>query len=177
MPMSKSEVSKHLAEKVGITKKQSDQFLEELALLAYAEAKNSFTLHGLGKLVLVDRAERMGRNPKTGEPLKIPAKTVLKFRLAKAAKDAIVGASPANIDDLVILEGIGPKIAQALNKAGVKTFKKLSEMRVVEIHEILRQASLSADPTTWPEQAKLAAEGRMDELKKLMDQLQGGRRV
>ena len=90
MAMSKGDVSKHLAEKVGITKKQSDQFLEELATLAYHEAKNSFTLPGLGKLVLVDRAARMGRNPKTGEPLQIPAKTVLKFRLAKAAKEAVM---------------------------------------------------------------------------------------
>ena len=88
MPMSKSEVAKHLADKVGITKKQSDQFLEELATLAYREAKESFTLPGLGKLVLVDRAARMGRNPKTGEAIQIPAKRVLKFRIAKAAKEA-----------------------------------------------------------------------------------------
>ena len=90
MAMSKSDVTKHLAEKVGITRKQSDQFLEELAMLAYQEAKNSFTLPGLGKLVLVDRAARMGRNPATGQPLQIPAKTVLKFRIAKAAKDAVM---------------------------------------------------------------------------------------
>ncbi len=90
MAMSKSDVSKHLADKVGITKKQSEMFLEELATLAYHEAKNSFTLPGLGKLVLVDRAARMGRNPKTGEPIQIPAKTVLKFRIAKVAKEAVM---------------------------------------------------------------------------------------
>ncbi len=90
MPMSKNEVTKTLAEKTGITKKQSDQFLEELANLAYKEAKNSFTLPGLGKLVLVNRAARMGRNPKTGEAIHIPAKTVLKFRIAKAAKEAVM---------------------------------------------------------------------------------------
>lgn len=90
MAMSKGDVSKHLAEKVGITKKQSDLFLEELAMLAYQEAKNTFTLPGLGKLVLADRAARVGRNPKTGEPLQIPAKTVLKFRIAKAAKEAVM---------------------------------------------------------------------------------------
>jgi DNA-binding protein HU-beta len=88
--MSKNEVTKTLAEKTGITKKQSDQFLEELANLAYHEAKNSFTLPGLGKLVLVNRAARMGRNPKTGEAIQIPAKTVLKFRIAKAAKEAVM---------------------------------------------------------------------------------------
>lgn len=181
MAMSKSEISKTLAEKVGITKKQSDQYLEELAMLAYHEAKNTFTLPGLGKLVLADRAARVGRNPKTGEAIQIPAKTVLKFRLAKAAKEAIVGASPSartvKKDDLVILEGIGPKIGQALNKAGINTFKQLAETPVEKIHTILRQASLSADPTTWPEQARLAAAGKMDELKKLTDSLIAGRRV
>ncbi len=90
MSMSKSEISKHLADKVGITKKQSESFLEELASLAYSEARNAFTLPGLGKLVLVDRAARMGRNPKTGEPIQIPAKTVLKFRIAKAAKESVM---------------------------------------------------------------------------------------
>ena len=67
-------------------------FLEELASLAYKEAKNSFTLPGLGKLVLVNRKARMGRNPATGEAIKIPAKKVVKFRVGKAAKDAILGA-------------------------------------------------------------------------------------
>ncbi len=90
MAMSKSELSKTLADKAGITKKQSELYLEELANLAYTEAKNSFTLPGLGKLVLVNRAARMGRNPKTGEAIQIPAKTVLKFRIAKAAKEAVM---------------------------------------------------------------------------------------
>lgn len=90
MAMSKSELSKTLADKAGITKKQSELYLEELANLAYNEAKNSFTLPGLGKLVLVNRAARMGRNPKTGEAIQIPAKTVLKFRIAKAAKEAVM---------------------------------------------------------------------------------------
>ncbi len=178
MAMSKSEISKHLAEKAGITKKQSDMYLDELANLAYREAKNSFTLAGLGKLVLVDRAARMGRNPKTGEAIQIPAKTVLKFRIAKAAKEAITGASPAKPvkkDDLVLIEGIGPKIAQALNKAGIKTFKQLSETQVDKIQRILVDASYSADPSTWAEQAKLAAAGRMDELKRLQERLVAGR--
>jgi DNA-binding protein HU-beta len=62
-----------------------------MAALAYKEAKNSFTLPGLGKLVLVNRKARMGRNPQTGEAIKIPAKKVVKFRVAKAAKEAILG--------------------------------------------------------------------------------------
>jgi DNA-binding protein HU-beta len=64
--------------------------LEELAALAYKEAKNGFTVPGLGKLVLVSRKARMGRNPATGEAIHIPAKKVVRFRVAKAAKDAIL---------------------------------------------------------------------------------------
>ncbi len=89
--MTKSQVADHLAGKAGITKKAASQILEELASLAYKEAKNVFTLPGLGKLKLANRKARMGRNPQTGEPIKIPAKRVVKFRVAKAAKDAILG--------------------------------------------------------------------------------------
>ncbi|MCU0787185.1 MAG: HU family DNA-binding protein [Verrucomicrobia bacterium] len=89
--LSKSQIATTLAENVGITKKQSVQFLEELASLAYKQAKNSFTVPGLGKLVLVNRKARQGRNPATGETIQIPAKRVVKFRVAKAAKDAILG--------------------------------------------------------------------------------------
>jgi DNA-binding protein HU-beta len=89
--MTKSQVADHLAEKVGITKKLAAQFLEELASLAYKQAKNVFTLPGIGKLKLANRKARMGRNPQTGAPIQIKAKTVVKFRVAKAAKDAILG--------------------------------------------------------------------------------------
>jgi DNA-binding protein HU-beta len=89
--LTKSQVTAALADKVGITKKQSAQFLDELAALAYKNAKNSFTVPGLGKLVLVNRKARMGRNPATGETIQIKAKRVVKFRVAKAAKDAILG--------------------------------------------------------------------------------------
>jgi len=75
-----------------ITKKQVGAFLDCLAELAYKEAKNTFTVPGLGKLQLKNRAARMGRNPATGEAIKIPAKKVVKFRVAKAAKDAILGS-------------------------------------------------------------------------------------
>jgi DNA-binding protein HU-beta len=90
--LTKSQVAATLAEKVGLTKKQSAQFIEELASLAYKNAKNTFTLPGLGKLVLVNRKARIGRNPATGEQIQIAAKRVVKFRVAKAAKDAILGA-------------------------------------------------------------------------------------
>jgi DNA-binding protein HU-beta len=88
--MTKSQITEHLAGKAGITKKAAGQFLDDLASLAHKEAKNTFTLPGLGKLVLMNRKARMGRNPQTGEPLKIPAKRVVKFRVAKACKDAVL---------------------------------------------------------------------------------------
>lgn len=90
--MTKSKIVAAVAEKVGITKKQAAETIEQIAQLAYKQAKNTFTLPGLGKLVLVNRKARKGRNPATGEEIMIPAKRVVKFRVAKAAKDAILGA-------------------------------------------------------------------------------------
>jgi DNA-binding protein HU-beta len=89
-PMTKSQIVDHLATKTDLTKKVANQFLEELSKLAYKEAKKSFTLPGIGKLVVVNRKERMGRNPATGEQIMIPARKALKFRIAKHAKDAIL---------------------------------------------------------------------------------------
>lgn len=89
-PMSKSEVVANLAEKTGLTKKQVSEVLAAQADMAYKEAKNGFTIPGLGKLILDNRKARTGRNPATGEAIKIPAKKVLKFRIAKAAKDAVI---------------------------------------------------------------------------------------
>lgn len=91
-PLTKSQIAASVAEKAGISKKQAAEILDVIAELAYKNAKNSFTLPGLGKLVLVNRKARIGRNPATGEEIKIPAKKVVKFRVAKAAKDAILGA-------------------------------------------------------------------------------------
>lgn len=89
--LSKSQIAAEIAEKAGITKKAAADILEHLASMAYENAKNTFTVPGIGKLVLKDRAARMGRNPKTGEPIQIKAKRVVKFRISKAAKDAILG--------------------------------------------------------------------------------------
>ena len=75
-----------------MSKQQVSTFLDELAKLAYVEAKGGFTLPGIGKLVLVDRKARMGRNPATGETIHIPAKTVVKFRVAKACKESVMSA-------------------------------------------------------------------------------------
>ena len=89
--LTKSAMLSALAAKTGLAKKQVGLVLDELITLAYKEAKNSFTIPGLGKLVLVNRKARIGRNPATGAQINIPAKRVVKFRIAKAAKDAILG--------------------------------------------------------------------------------------
>ena len=91
-PLTKSQIAAAIAEKNNISKRQATDILEQIADLAYKNAKNSFTLPGLGKLVLVNRKAREGRNPATGETIKIPAKKVVKFRVAKACKDAVLGA-------------------------------------------------------------------------------------
>lgn len=90
--MTKTQTVASLAEKTGLSKAQASRFLEELANLAYAEAKNGFTLPGIGKLVLVNRKARLGRNPATGETIQIPAKTVVKFRVAKVCKESVLSA-------------------------------------------------------------------------------------
>lgn len=89
--MTKAKITDHLARKLDVSKKTANQFLEELASLSYREAKNTFTLPGIGKLVLVNRKARVGRNPATGATINIPAKKVVKFRVAKAAKDSVLG--------------------------------------------------------------------------------------
>lgn len=90
--MTKSQLMNHLAEKSGKSKKEVQEYLDVLVATAYAETKanGEFTIPGLGKMVKKNRAARLGRNPATGAQIQIPAKTVLKFRLAKAAKDAIL---------------------------------------------------------------------------------------
>ncbi len=89
--MSKSQIASHFADKFDLKKKVVVEFFEELANVAYKESVNQFTIPGIGKLVLVDRKARVGRNPATGETIQIPAKKVVKFKVAKAAKDAILG--------------------------------------------------------------------------------------
>jgi DNA-binding protein HU-beta len=88
--MTKSQVIAGVAAAVDISKKQANTAIEALVKMAYKGAGDGFVIPGLGKLVKVRRKARMGRNPATGETIQIPAKTVLKFRIAKAAKDAIL---------------------------------------------------------------------------------------
>ncbi len=91
-PMTKSQLVSHFSITFEISKKMASAILDEVAALAVSETKKtgSFTVPGIGKLVLAKRKARIGRNPATGEEIKIPAKTVVKMRIAKAAKEAIV---------------------------------------------------------------------------------------
>ena len=90
--MTQSQIVQTLADKCEVTKKQSKMMMDGLTETAIAEVKKNgvFVLPGIGRLVRVDRKARTGRNPATGESIKIAAKKVVKFRVAKAAKDAIV---------------------------------------------------------------------------------------
>lgn len=91
-PLTKSQIVGYMAKKFDLSKKMAGAIVDEMAALAIAETKKAgaFTFPGIGKLVLVKRKARVGRNPATGEPINIPAKTVVKMRIAKACKDAIV---------------------------------------------------------------------------------------
>jgi len=88
-PKTKTQTIAALAETTDLSKKDVTAVLDAMVQMAYKEAKVGFTIPGLGKLVVVNRKARDGRNPATGEKIRIPAKKVLKFRIAKAAKDAI----------------------------------------------------------------------------------------
>lgn len=92
--LTKAQTVTALSEKTGLSKKEVNALLEAQQDLAYKHAKTGYTIPGIGKLVIVARKARMGRNPATGEQIKIPAKKVLKFRVSKQAKDAIAPAPP-----------------------------------------------------------------------------------
>lgn len=89
--MTQSDTINHLADKTGLKKSEAKEFFNALADLATSEVKKNgeFTIPGFGKLVKTQRKAREGRNPATGKPIKIPAKTTVKFRIGKALKDAV----------------------------------------------------------------------------------------
>jgi len=93
MSLTKSQIIEALAAKAGVEKRTAETMLDSLAQLAYEHAKDEFTVPGIGKLIVVDRKARVARNPQTGAEIQVPAKKALKFRVAKAAKDAILGAA------------------------------------------------------------------------------------
>ena len=90
--MTKAQIMQALADKAGVSKKEVIMVMEAVTDLAYSEVKKSgeFVVPGIGKLVKVNRKARTGRNPATGAEIQIPAKTVVKFRVAKAAKEAVL---------------------------------------------------------------------------------------
>lgn len=90
--MTKGQMLNALAEKMNVSKKEAEAFVEAFTTMAIDEVKGNgeFVIPGIGKLVKVDRKARMGRNPATGESIQIAAKTVVKFRVAKAAKEAVL---------------------------------------------------------------------------------------
>jgi DNA-binding protein HU-beta len=93
-PMSKSKIVAHIADKCGMSKKGVSTFFDTLFDLAVKECKSGagkFVIPGLGRAVKAHRKARMGRNPQTGQPIKIPAKTVVRLRAAKSFKDAVLG--------------------------------------------------------------------------------------
>jgi len=91
-PMTKGQFVGFMADKIGLSKKNSACFIDEMVALAVSETKKAgaFTVPGIGKLVLQKRKARIGRNPATGAEIKIPAKTVVKMRIAKAFKEAVI---------------------------------------------------------------------------------------
>jgi len=120
------------------------------------------------------RVEEVAEEP-AAKPAKAPAARPAKATLAPAAS----AKKRAKADDLEAIEGIGPKIAAVLKAAGIATFADLAATNTDRLNEILQQESnlRLADPTTWSEQAALAAAGKWDEFKALTEQLKGGRRM
>src|ERR1035441_9954919 len=108
MAFTKSQIIDAIAEKASVEKKVADTMLDCLAQLAYEHAKDEFTLPGIGKLIVIERKARIGRNPGTGAEIQIPAKRALKFRVAKAAKDAILMAElpPSACAWRIVIQGL-----------------------------------------------------------------------
>jgi small subunit ribosomal protein S2 len=112
------------------------------------------------------------------KPPEVTSKTVGAETIPETAseKDMTKAVQVEIPDDLEIIEGIGPRIAQLLREAGITTFAQLADADIANLKSILLRAKLRVnDPNSWPAQAKLAAAGKYDELKRLQDTLKGGR--
>ncbi len=140
------------------------------------------------KVIVFKKKRRKGYKKRNGHrqyltQIQISGITVggTKKTAAKTEKTTEAKAPKAKkSDDLTLVEGIGPKAAEALTEAGITTFSKLAKTKAEEVKEILEASTFQLshlDPTTWPQQAQLAADGKMDELKKLQDELNGGKAV
>jgi len=115
--------------------------------------------------------------PSEAEKPKEEEKRIEPTELKERTKE-VIKKEEVKEDDLKIIEGIGPKVSEILKEHGIKTFKDLGDKEPEDIKKLLESKGIRGivDPTTWPEQAKLAAEGKWEELKKLQDELKGGRR-
>lgn len=112
-PMTQAQIVEAIAARdEQLSKKQVKEVLSSLAELAYKEAKTGFTVPGLGKLVVVKRKARKGRNPATGESIRIPARTALKFRISKSAKDAVLASKSAGTKKKVVKKTTKKKAAK-----------------------------------------------------------------
>ncbi|MEL6922574.1 MAG: 50S ribosomal protein L27, partial [Bacteroidota bacterium] len=147
-----------------------------------------FTIHAAIEGTVVFSKRRLNRTFVSIQPLGEVKETVAKVEKPKAKaapkqapkKEAAAPVTSTEKDDLKKVEGIGPKIEGLLNDAGIVTFVNLAAADVDQIKQILSDAGsrfASHDPTTWPQQAKMAAEGKWEELKKWQDELDGGKVV
>ncbi len=130
-------------------------------------AIDGITLGGAKKTA--EKKEEKAAEPKA-ETKKVEAKATAEAKPAAPAKKA-------KADDLKMVEGVGPKIAELMNGAGIVSFKDLSETSVEKLNELLAEAGsafASHNPETWPQQAKMAADGKFDKLKEWQDKLEGG---
>jgi predicted flap endonuclease-1-like 5' DNA nuclease len=125
------------------------------------------------------KIDKIAQAPQVPEPPKVSAPAVITEKTAETPMMPTAPmVSPTAMDDLKIIEGIGPKIASLLQETGIHTFEQLSKTPVSRLQDILQTANLRlADPGTWPQQASLAAIGKWDELKALQDSLKGGKQV
>jgi len=130
--------------------------------------------------ILIEGISATGGKKATPAPKKEAAPKAEKLVEAVEEKAPKAAKASKKGDDLVIIEGIGPKAAEALVAAGIDTFAKLANASAESVKEILDASTNKVqhlDPTTWAQQAQLAADGKMDELKKLQDELNGGKAV
>lgn len=148
---------------------------------ASVEAKVLQHLKG-DKVIIFKKKRRKGYKKRNGHRQYLTQIQIesISTSIVKKATEAKAPKASIKADDLTLIEGIGPKAAEAIVAAGVDTFAKLAASSPEAIKEILNASTSKVqhlDPTTWTQQAKLAADGKMDELKKLQDELNGGKAV
>jgi large subunit ribosomal protein L17 len=161
----------------------------ELAMIELVDY-NEIYGKGIGEAApAAKKTRRAGRGKKSAatQEQQTAAEETQSTKSEESSSETSVEASAAPVapseakeaaDDLTKIEGIGPKVAEVLNEAGITTFSKLAESKAEDIKDILEKSGgnfNAQDPTSWPEQSQLAADGKWDELKELQDKLNAGR--